>query len=73
MADYTTQIAALEAALAAGELTVESDGDRLTYRSTADLLAALNYFRGKAAEDTPTGSGIAPRRGSTLAIFDRNC
>lgn len=65
--DYATEIAALEAALAAGELTVESDGDKVTYRSTADLLTALAYYRNKAA----SASGTLTRR-SSVAIFDRD-
>lgn len=65
--DYATEIAALEAALAAGELTVESDGDRVTYRSTSDLLAQLRYFRDKAAAASST-----LRRGTSVAVFDRD-
>lgn len=63
--DYAVEIAALEAAAGSGELTVESDGDRVTYRSTSDLLKMLDYFRCKAAD-------ALPRRGSvvTLAVFD---
>jgi hypothetical protein len=64
--DYATEIAALEAALAAGELTIESDGDRVTYRSTTDLLSALNYYRTKAASAAGTQT-----RGSSVAVFDR--
>lgn len=66
--DYTTEIAALESALAAGELTVESDGDRVTYQSVADLLSALTYFRNKAA----AASSTLRRGGSTVAVFDRD-
>ncbi|MDF2140850.1 hypothetical protein [Paenirhodobacter sp. CAU 1674] len=40
------KIAALEEALASGELTVEYDGKRITYRSTQELMTSLNYFRG---------------------------
>ena len=47
MADYAAKIAALEEAAASGELTVESDGDRVTYRSMKDLLGALAYFEKK--------------------------
>lgn len=53
--DYSAQIEALESALASNELTVESDGDRVTYKSTADLRQALAYFRQKQA-------GLEPRR-----------
>jgi hypothetical protein len=67
---YEVEIAALETGLSSGEATVESDGDRVTYRGVTEILAAISYFRSKATEAV---TGIAPRRGSTLAIFDRNC
>lgn len=57
MTDYTPQIAALEAALASGELTVESAGDRVTYRTTAEIRQALAYFRRKQSALTPDGCG----------------
>lgn len=47
--DYAARVLALENALASGELTVESQGDRVTYRSVADLKASLEYFRDRAA------------------------
>lgn len=47
--DYASEIAALEAAAASGELRVEQDGEMIIYRNMADLLTALNYFRGRAA------------------------
>lgn len=56
MTDYAAKIAALETALASGELTIESDGERVTYRSVSDLKAALEYF--KAAE---TQAAAPPR------------
>ena len=65
--DYAIEIAALEAAAASGELTVESDGDRVTYRSTSDLLKMLDYFRGKAS----LALGAGTRRSMTsLACYD---
>ncbi|WP_295205766.1 hypothetical protein [uncultured Brevundimonas sp.] len=45
MADVAAKIAALEDALASGELTVESQGDRLTYRNTKELREAIDYFK----------------------------
>ncbi|HVM38300.1 MAG TPA: hypothetical protein VM265_07935 [Sphingomicrobium sp.] len=66
--DYATEIAALERAMASGELTVEADGDRVTYRSTSDLIAALDYYRRKAA----AASGPQLRGGATFAVFDRD-
>lgn len=65
--DYAIEIAALEAAAASGELTVESDGDRVTYRSTSDLLKMLDYFRGKASTFSATPASMA-----TLAVYDGN-
>lgn len=66
--DYATEIAALEAALASGELTVESDGDRVTYRSTSELITALGYYRSKAA----AAASPLHRGGSSVAVFDRD-
>lgn len=63
--DYATEIAALQAAAASGELTIESNGERVTYRSTTDLLMTLDYFRGLAARASgSTGSA------STLASYE---
>ncbi|SEM62659.1 hypothetical protein SAMN05192583_0881 [Sphingomonas gellani] len=64
--DHSDKIAALEAAAASGLLTIESEGDRQTYRSMSDLLAALAYFRNQQASGTPTIS----RPASTVAVFD---
>ena len=63
--DYAVEIAALEAAAATGELTVESDGDRVTYRNMGELLKALEFFEGRRAKATGQG-GCAV----TLAVFD---
>jgi hypothetical protein len=52
--DYATEIAALEAGLASGEARVESDGDVVIYRGVTDIMAALKYFRDKAA--APAGT-----------------
>lgn len=65
MTDYTTQIAAIDAAIASGELTVESDGDRVTYRSMADLLKARDHF---IRLETAAATNSRPR--STVAVFD---
>ena len=65
--DYATEIAALESALAAGELKVESDGDVVWYKSAGDILAQVNYFRMKAA------AALSPTtRASSVAIFDKD-
>jgi hypothetical protein len=65
--DYATEIAALETGLSSGEARVESDGDVVVYRGVTDIMAALNYFRSKAA----SASGTLTRR-SSVAIFDRD-
>lgn len=57
--DYAVEIDRLEAALSSGELTVEQDGERVTYRSRSDLEGALSYFRNQAASGV--GVGPAPR------------
>jgi hypothetical protein len=66
--DWTAKISALEVALASGELSVESDGDKVTYRSIKDLRSALDYFRGQLAAENAPG-GLA-RPATTLACFD---
>ncbi len=64
MTTTAEKIAALETALASGELTIESAGERVTYKSTADLITALNYFRGQEAS-----AASSTQYGSTLASF----
>lgn len=63
---YETEIASLEAAAASGELTIESNGERLTYRSMSDLLAALDYFKKAAAAAAAPGRTVS---NTTLAQF----
>jgi hypothetical protein len=66
MAAIDDKIAALESALATGELTIESNGERVTYRSVADLVQALNYFKAQVAAASAAGN-----YGATLASFGR--
>jgi len=42
-----TQLEAIEAALASGELVVQFEGKRVEYRSIADLKAARDLIRGE--------------------------
>lgn len=51
MADLAAKIAALEEALASGELTVESQGDRMTFRSVKELREAIDYFKRQLPAD----------------------
>ncbi|SFK41828.1 phage head-tail joining protein [Caulobacter sp. UNC279MFTsu5.1] len=69
--DYTTEIAALRGALATGELTIESNGERVTYQSFADIRNRITYFEGLAA----AAAGVAGRSSSSFGFsavaFDR--
>lgn len=67
MPDYSAKIAALEEAAASGELTVESDGDRVTYRSMRDLMAALAFFERRQAT---AGNGGRPVSASTVIAYE---
>lgn len=58
--DYAVEIAALETALGKGELEIQSGGfggDRVTYRSVSEMLAALKYFRQQAANNARDAAG----------------
>ncbi len=45
----------LERALASGQLSVQYDGKSVTYRSVAELTAAIAYTREQLALQTATG------------------
>lgn len=64
--DYAARKEALEGALLAGELTVESDGDRVTYRSTAEIRSAIAYCDERIAEVQT----VKPKVRTTLASYD---
>lgn len=70
MPDHSAKIAALEDALGSGELTVESDGERITYRSTADLREALAYFKSAQSAAAPADP-FQPAFGFSAAAFSR--
>lgn len=57
MAYTADQLQALQDALASGELTVEFDGKRVTYRSIDDLRKAIATVQGELAAD-----GTVPAR-----------
>lgn len=65
--NYADEIAALNAAVASGELTIEANGERVTYRSMDDLMKALSWFEGKAAA---ASSSVSGRSASTLASYE---
>lgn len=70
--DYATEIAALEKALASGELTIEANGERVTYRSTADIRAALGHFQNKATANNPNPALGGSAFGFSAVAYDRN-
>lgn len=60
MAYTVAQLQAIEEAIASGELTVEYEGKKVTYRSMAELMQASALIRGELE-----ASGLlpsAPRR-----------
>lgn len=69
MAFTTTQLAAIEEAIASGELTVSYEGKTVTYRSMADLVRARDTIKGELEADG-TLTAAAPR--TTYATFSRD-
>lgn len=69
--DPAVRVADLEAALGSGELTVESAGDRLTYRNIRELREAIDYFKARAIE-AATPPGAAPAFGFSAPSYCRD-
>jgi hypothetical protein len=65
-------ITALETALASGELTVEYAGRRITYRSAAEIVPALEYFKRRLAGVPATGPAPASADRGSYASFERD-
>ena len=65
MAYTAAQLQALQDALASGELTVEFDGKRVTYRSIAELKAAIAVVEDALAA---AGEVTAPTRVSYASL-----
>lgn len=62
MAFTTDDLAAIDAAIASGELTVSHNGRTVTYRSMSDLLRARQTIQAEiAAAQSGVGAG-GPRR-----------
>jgi hypothetical protein len=68
MAYTTTQLAALQAALASGELSVEYDGKKVGYRSVAELERAISVVQGALEAGGTLAS--TPRR--SVAAYSRD-
>ncbi len=65
-------IAAIDAALASGELTIEYAGRRVTYRSVQELQASREHFARQAAAATPGQPAPAARERTSYATFARD-
>lgn len=61
MAFTAAQLASIEAAIGSGELTVEFDGKRVTYRSASELLQLRDTIRDALIADG-TITDTTPRR-----------
>lgn len=59
MALQQSDLDALESALASGELTVEYDNKRTTFRSVAELVQAIAYVRTQIAASAPVTQSFA--------------
>ncbi len=69
MAYTTTQLEAIEAAIGTGELTVEYDGKRVTYRSMTELMQARELIK---AELINSGQLPAESARISYASFSRD-
>lgn len=65
MALTAADLETLDAAIATGELTVEFNGRRVTYRSVAELLAARKHV----ADVVATATAASPRIGAYRVDF----
>lgn len=62
MAFTPADLAAIDAAIASGELTVSHNGRTVTYRSMADLMRARQTILAEIAAAQPGQSAGGPRR-----------
>ncbi len=73
MAFTTTQLAALEAAIGTGELSISYDGKTISYRSMPELIAAHKFVKDALiAAGTLTSSALSNRGPSSVATFSRD-
>lgn len=69
MAWTTTQLAAIEQAIASGELEVSFDGRTVKYRSMDELCRVRDMIRSDLIASGQLAETAAPRR--SYAVFDR--
>lgn len=73
MAFSLSQLNALEAAIASGQLSVNYDGKSITYRSISDLVAARNLMRSDLIASGQLQAAPQSNRGpASLATFSRD-
>jgi hypothetical protein len=65
-------VTALQSALASGELTVEYNGRRVTYRSSSEIVSALDYFTRLAQGVPSTGPVSATLDRGSYVTFERD-
>jgi len=63
----STDLANVDAAIASGELAVEVNGKRITYRSVQELMVARSAILNDIA--TTGGTNAGPRRGAYRVTF----
>ena len=73
MAFTLKQLAALEGAIASGELSVSYDGKSVSYRSISDLMAARDVVRSDLIANGLLAEPARSNRGpASLATFSRD-
>jgi roadblock/LC7 domain-containing protein len=73
MAFSLTQLNALEAAMASGQLSVNYDGKSITYRSVGELVQARNIVRSELIAAGQLREAPRSNRGpASLATFSRD-
>lgn len=73
MAFTLTQLSAIEAAIASGELQIMYDGKRIEYRNMSDLMKARDLVRGELiASGQLAGAPLNNRGPAALAVFSRD-
>lgn len=70
-AELEAKIAALETTLARGELRVDFSDRSVTYRSTDDLTAAIEYFKKLLSDMLAEASPGSRRSRQTLGVASR--
>lgn len=63
MAFTQTDLSRIERAIASGTLTVEVDGQKMTYQSMSDLFKVRDLIKGELESSSQSSS-------TTLAVFD---